>query len=343
MEDAGDSPPDSSLPEPDTGRQFGLAALSPYAKPFNWPIILALAVAYGVIHYNIDSLKLTQALKLAMTPLAGLIAIGLYDLLKTRVEPKAPQKNVDKAAAWITSLASLTILFILVHVAIPEGDIRDALGAVSAVLFIATIVLFLLARNISDFNTRHWEGSDTYPPARYPLAWLIDAIIVIVSSTLIGAAVILFVNLVCDDRYGANAPVTLSILAAVTWIYQVAAIRLWGCTCGQRVVRVRLVTATSDLDRPGFVRVALRTLLPLAPFYAFYMLIYFEGEGSVNLDDGALRLVFGGIAVLAALGLLLGNLSIAILRNMHPQGQGLLDLIAKTVVLPVDEVTEANS
>lgn len=75
MNDSGGSLPDSSLPESDSSRQFGFAALSPYARPFNWPVVLALPVAYCAIQYNVDSLKLTQALTLAMTPLAAVVAI----------------------------------------------------------------------------------------------------------------------------------------------------------------------------------------------------------------------------------------------------------------------------
>ena len=342
MNDSGDPPPGSSPQEPDSGRQFGLSALSPYVKPFNWPIVLALAAIYGVIQYNIDSLKITQALQLAMTPLAALIAIGLYHILQKRVEPQSSLQDVDRAAAWITTLASLTVLFILVHVAIPEGDIRDVFGAVSAVLFMATVVLFLLARNISELSSRHWEGSDVYPPARYPLAWLVDGAVVVGLSIVVAAAVTA-VNLVFDGLYSLGAPATLTIIAAVTFLYLVISIAVSGGTYGQRLAGVRVVTATRRLDRPGLLRIAFRTFLPLALFYGFYMLVYLEDEGSVSLDDGLLRYVAYSVAVLAALGLLLGNLSIAVLRNMHPQGQGLLDLIAKTVVLPADEVTAATS
>ena len=343
MTNSEEEPPNTSPQESNNDRQFGCAPLKDYAKPFNWPIFLGLAAAYIAIHYNIDSLKLTQALKLAMTPLAGFIAIGLFDLLRMRVEPQLPLRNVDKAATWITSLASLTVLLILVHVAIPVGDIRDTLGAVSAVLLLATILLFLLARNITEFNTRHWEGNDVYPPARYPWAWLVDAIMVATLSILVAVAVGLVANLACDDHYDLGAPATLSIVTAVSYVYQVASISLFGYTYGQRLAKIRVVKATEDLRRPSLLRTGYRTFLPLAHFYAFYMLIALEGEGNISLDGGIPAFIGGAVSLLAALGLMLGSLSIVILRNIHPQGQGLLDLIARTVVLPADEVPGANN
>ena len=78
----------------------------------------------------------------------------------------------------------------------------------------------------------------------------------------------------------------------------------------------------------------MRTLIPTLAGY-FYLLLPIFGSSTSNSMNSKAMLYFVSIGIaLSIVVLTLGVISLVWLREIHPRGQGLLDLITKTVSIP---------
>lgn len=328
--------------EPDDRELFGWKALEGYASPFNWPIVALLVVVFVATLTGVENLELTDSLKLAVTSMTVLLAADLLGLVSTRVEPQPTRsRRTDRVFSWIQASASVAIVSILVHVALPAGNARDLLAAVSAVLVLATILLVFRPRNIVEHRPRLVPEDGAYPPTRFPLAWTVDLVMSTAISIILGSLIVVAKNAVSEEIYDPKEFATFSLVCCSAYIYQIVTIRMFGCTYGQRLARIRVVTER-QLRRPKLSTIALRTLIPIASVYTLVLAISLEATGAVNEENGVWYSAFVVGAVFLMLLNAIGFLSLVFFRNIHPRGQGVIDLITKTVVMPADKVFDTT-
>ena len=332
QEDASDSGWDT--------RGLGIRGLHGRADPLGWPSVIFLFLAFVVIGVSVDSLRLTKTLSLAITPLTVLLTVGGSPLLRLIADRASQEKGRDfttleKCSMLIALTTTIAIVLILVHVALPSGQFRDVVGVTSACMILLLPIVLLRAKAILRFVKD--IGRDMNPDPPLPAranrwAWVVD--------TAVSIPVILVVTWLLAPRIEQASneawPGLVTFWTALVLfycIYEVASLRIWGRTMGQWLVRVR-VAASEDGERPSIARITLRTLLVTLPLF-FYLLLPFMQSSESSLIENR---VFSYVVVvgfsIAMIFLLLGVISLVWLREIHPRGQGLLDLVSKTVSVP---------
>ena len=321
-------------------RGLGIAGLKGGAGPLGWPAVLFLIFLFVLVGVHIESLNLTEMVKTAIAPLTVLLAVGgapLLLLIADRADqnPNRQADTLEKCSMLISLVTTFAIVSILVHVLLPIGQARDLAGVTSVCLIILLPIALLRIRAIISFIDRLGRSSDPSPPlptkARR-LAWVVD----LLSS---GLVVLIVVWLLAPriERLATTAwpeSVTLwTSIIVVYYVYQVIAIRAWGRTLGQQLVHVRIVSSRNG-ERPRLVIIMIRTLIPALTGY-FYLLLPILGSSTSSLMNSKTipYLISFGFA-LSMIVLIVGVASLAWLREIHPRGQGLLDLITKTVSIP---------
>ena len=321
-------------------RGLGIAGLKGGAGPLGWPAVLFLFFTFVLVGVHIDSLNLTEMVKTAIAPLTVLLAVGgapLLLLIADRADqnPNRQATTLEKCSMLISLVTTLAIVSILVHILLPAGQARDMAGVTSVCLIILLPIALLRTRAILSFIDgigRSSDPSTPLPAKARRWAWVVD----LLSSGLIVLAIV-WLLAPRIERLATTAwpaPVTLwTSIIAVYYVYQVIAIRTWGCTLGQQLVRVRIVSSRSG-ERPRLVTIMIRTFIPtLAGF--FYLLLPILGSSTSSLmDSRTMPYVISIGFALSMIVLIVGVASLVWLREIHPRGQGLLDLITKTVSIP---------
>lgn len=78
-----------------------------------------------------------------------------------------------------------------------------------------------------------------------------------------------------------------------------------------------------------------RTAVPLIPVYGILVAEYYLPLGNDIIDTGlTYNIVIAGAGLVFSIAII-SVLSFALVRELHPHGQGILDLIFRTVTVPV--------
>ena len=321
-------------------RGLGITGLKGGAGPLGWPAVLFLFFAFVLVGVHVDSLNLTEMVKTAIAPLTVLLAVGgapLLLLIADRAEqnPNRHATTLEKCSMLIALVTALAIVSILIHILLPVGEARDVAGVTSVCLIILLPIALLRTRAILNFIDSMGRGRDPSTPLPTKArrwAWVVD----LFSS---GLVVLIIVWLLAPRIEGLATTawpesVTLwTSIVVVYYVYQVLAMRTWGRTLGQQLVRVRVVSSRSG-ERPGLARIMIRTFFPTLAGFFYLLLPLLESSTSSLMDSGTLPYVVSIGFALSVIMLITGVASLVWLREIHPRGQGLLDLITKTVSIP---------
>ena len=334
-----------------TTQGLGWSALRESAQPIGWPGYLIVVAVMILLSFYQDSLQLTQALQLALTPLTVLLAIGSLPLLRQLVTmgisdtlesaeaiPASAPKTVGEVATSVSGslaiLASLNIFFILLYVALPQGELRDTLGILSAAWLFALVIFAVripaLIRWQKEFGVGDREPDSRVPSTGGKHAWVIDFVICIVIVGLVPVVWGTMSSVSTTNRIQSSPVAFWAATVAPCYLYQLLSVGIWGRTVGQRAALIRVVRAANG-RRVGWSRASLRILLPMAPVYLFYLLLLLGSSDSTRSEVPFLSFALGATAVVFMLSIMLSILSNILVRNLHPRGQGVLDLIMRTV------------
>ena len=330
---------------------LGWSALRDSAQPIGWPVYLIAITVIVLLALYRESLKLTQALQLAVAPLSVLLAIGSLPLLKQLVTsglpddvesaesmpggaPNTADELVARVLGSLAILASLNILSILLYVALPRGQVQDTLGLLSVALLLAIVIFSLKIPALTRWQ-RLYGVENAAPDASVPstggkFAWVLDlaicAIIVVIVPLVWGA-----VTSVSPITLLQDSPMIFWISTVVPcYLYQLISVRVWGQTLGQRTAWTRVATAVSGTPL-GLWRTSLRILIPMSPVSLFYLVLLLVASDNSGSEDSFLSYALDWTAAVFMISILLGVLSNILIRNIHPRGQGLLDLVMRTV------------
>ncbi len=321
-------------------RGLGIAGLKGRAGPLGWPAVLLLLFLFVLVGVHIESLHLTEMVKVAIAPLTVLLAVGgapLLLLIADRADknPNRQATTLEKCSMLIALVTTLAIVSILVHIILPVGEARDLAGVTSVCLIILLPIALLRIRAIISFIDRLGRSSDPSPPLPTKArrwAWIVD----LLSSGLVVLAIVWLLAPRIEGLATTAWPESVTLwtsIIVVYYVYQVIAIRTWGCTLGQQFVRVRIVSARNG-GRPRLVTIMVRTLIPTLTGFLYLLFPILASSTSTLMSSKTIPYLVSLGFALSMIVLIVGVASLVWLREIHPRGQGLLDLITKTVSIP---------
>ena len=267
----------------------------------------------------------------------------LVFILRTPYDIFRSQRSMRELGMRLAVLIILVLIFVVsltLFLAVPTGTAKDVLivtGWSSAIaslgwLFFSDRIRDLGAkiRQFTDSNYSSWRGSSW--------SWIPDLgiwVLLTIAATL-GTAATARLATVLTNRTSEDSSASLRwapiVAAIVCYLYQSVFTSRRG-TLGQALSGVRIVR--QDDFEPLSSRVAfLRTLVVSAPAIAFFVLVAINSEPSIDREYSPQDIAEIVAIIVLFLGLAVGGISKSIIRPEHPHGQGLADLLTKTICVP---------
>ena len=308
--------------------------------PILWVILFGSFVLISVLWSHRDVLINAPVDQKTMFALYGVIGVLLRPALRVFRSDRRMREVGLRQGVLIFLVGSLTAS-LFIFLSLPPGSPREVLVVMAGIFFLASTVWFVFSDGIRTLGTRirqqfsidsesRWRGSS--------LAWIPDLgmwVLLTIGAALLTASVSRIASvftvhdpngLVAVSRY---AP----IVAAVTcYLYQTVGTYSGG-TFGQCLFGVRIVRQ-DDFEPISLRHAFIRTLVVSAPTLAFLVLVAIGSESPIN-DKYSLQ-DYAGIAAASVLilGITVKAISISLIRQEHPHGQGLMDLFIRTICVP---------
>ena len=354
-----------AVPDWDSG-ELGWKGFQRELKPLGGTALVSIGATSAISFAFADSLDLTAALEHSITLLTVLVAIGILPLIRINLWRSTtddhPDDTSDESASedetaqtsehrsitdedlvvgLVAAQAGIAILFVLVHLALPEGDVRSMSGAVAIVLTLASIATVVKCTSILRYIRESSDAQETHsnlPLGSQRVAWLIDVLAFFLTGVLV--LLILGVLALCGVTLGwaQQVPGWWSLTMGAFFVIQLGRLQLWQSTIGHRVARVKIVGY--DGHALPFWRMGVRTLLPLLPLYLTFLLDFCREVDCCFVDDWHedVNGWFGEDLVVYLFGVLsvwiiLGIFSLLVMRQFHARGQGLLDILIRSVMV----------
>ena len=111
---------------------------------------------------------------------------------------------------------------------------------------------------------------------------------------------------------------------------------------GQRVCKVKVIRQSSG-ESLSLPYASFRTLVATAPALAIFALFYLESIESISHENDIHYYSAYTAIVVVLLGLIVGGFSITLIRSEHPRGQGIVDLLVRTISIPDDGETKSRT
>ena len=320
----------------------GLTGLRDWAEPLGWKLMTPLLAVATAVYWFHDELHLKTSLTLAVTPLTALLAVAIVPWIISLMrglnaegkdkttDDESVQNPEDRAKLGLAVVALLNISLILVYVALPPSEPRTLIGTLSVAFF-----LYLLAIVISGRRTIPMllagprpEPTDGVPLPGQRYAWVID--LLSLAALLVATGVVLAIasNLLSLE---------LSTFYWLWWgssmtiyfLYYVLSLSICGRTFGQKRMRIRIIRWGGDEIKWG--RALLRALLGGASAISFILVSAMPDSTDLGASPLAFKVLYYGSAIGFGINFVLGCMSFAIVRDLHPKGQGVLDFCTDTV------------
>ena len=320
----------------------GLAGLRDWADPLGWKLMTPLLAVGTAVYWFHDELHLKKSLTLAVTPLTALLAVAIVPWIISLMhslsaegkdkttDDESVQNPEDRAKLGLAAVALLNITLILVYVALPPSEPRTLIGTLSV-----AFLLYLLAIVISGRRTIPMllagprpEPTDGAPLPRQRFAWVIDLLLLSALVVVTGAALALASGLLSLE---------LSTLFWLWWgfgmaiyfLYYVLSLSICGRTFGQKRMRIRIIRWGGDEIKWG--RALLRTILGGASTISFILVSAMPDSADLGASPLAFKFLYYGSLIGFGINFILGCMSLAIVRDLHPKGQGVLDICTDTL------------
>ena len=314
-------------------------------------LMVPVSLVVGAISVNVDERRLDGALDLAVNPLSALLAVGALFLIArfaglSIAGGESDDESITIQIATLVAAASGgTLLTIIVHRLLPDGELSKMLGATILVLILLIFVMVVVGRRVINhferLNSTQRAKSQTLPFLQQS-AWVIDVIAWF--SHLLLATVVWSLTMRALGAQWVDSTYFWVLVTGTAMFHatQVCLLGFRGFTLGHLLAGVRVANAQTGLPI-GWKRSVLRTTIPLACVYVF-ILFGFEYPLGMGADVTGTRYL-GLIAASAIVitGSMASFFSCLMLRQVHTHGQGLLDLMCRTVSVTLkDEPAETN-
>ena len=328
---------------------FGKDGFRGSGEPLGWPAILILSTAAYLAWTHSDSIQISETLPQALNFLYVVAGISILPLIRAQLQQERPAGSVvDEAATWLAKLAIPSIVLVWVyelfdHSPALDGSLKQKLNLAHDIMGVASIVSLLLIlfvifkcasiRRYLDKDYAYRNPYATVPPSSRRFTWAIDA-----SVWMLVAAVSFFlvktVGIAVDSIGNLSAVWLWTIAFGICYLFHISCLVRCGYTVGHKFQRVRVVSVPSQ-TKPAWWISFLRTMIPVLPIYCFgYFRTRFPdrilGQGG-GLIDHLYNASAGAAIVLVVVGLF----SIGMVREVHLRGQGILDLMFRTVSVKV--------
>ncbi|WP_420637599.1 RDD family protein [Candidatus Poriferisocius sp.] len=331
---------------------LGLKGLTSTFQGVIFLLMLPASIAFAVLYTYVDDEGIRNALRVAVSPLSVFLAIGGLYLISEFAGQSASfgegsnNSMTIRIASMVAKYAGISLLLIIYLEVVPEGDIRQAIGALILVIILVVIVLVTFGRDlIADYEKfiRDNQVGAKVLTLFQRSAWVIDIVVWLMLLLLVAILWLLVMATTGSQRTGSTYFWIVLNGTALFHIMQVCMLGFRRQTLGQQLARVQILKVPTG--RPlQWQQAGFRTSLPLSFIYLFYV---FEFEYPLGIESdvtGIRDVALSAATATAFLALCAGLLSYTLLRNVHAHGQGILDLLCGTVSVSVKEETgEANA
>ena len=304
--------------------------------PFVVLVVLLLYVLFYVIWIHRESLSLDEALKIALV-LPG--ALVVFDLPQVRgafaKSPNTATPAEQKLAGWIRRAAVANVISILIHISLPDGDAKHAIGALSALSLLAILISIGIGQRVAllieEAERRRQSDPLPLPPKAPTHGWVYDVLVWCALAFLAIVATAMLSLVVGVENDGTRSLIWCTTTMGFYFVYCIVGVSYRDGTIGHQKAGCRVVRQTTG-DRVGLARSALRALMLIGPVHC--LLAYSSVaslEGAPN-NPGFLFQLLELSAVVSMLVLIsAGALGHIVLRDVHPRGQGVVDLCTGTL------------
>ena len=219
---------------------------------------------------------------------------------------------------------------------------RDIAAMVTISSLLAAIVWALLSTTIVNLVSQLFGPQiDNYPPRASNLPWMMDLAVWIFLT--ITTLLIVSVFIQSSDDGEQHLPLYPWLIAAsVCFVYQWIGTSLFGGTIGQRVCHVRILMQITGA-RLSLLYSLFRTLIVTAPALSIFTLVYLDSIDSVSHVGGIGYYSVYAAIVVFLIGMIVGGFSMVLIRTEHPRGQGVVDLLLRTISVPYAEQQESEA
>ena len=304
-------------------------------------LIIPVAVVVSLVSAHVDEQRLDGALDVAVNPLSVMLALGgLFLIAKLAGLNIAGGDGADEAitnriATLVTGASGITLFAIIVHRLLPEGDGSRMLGAFILILVLFCFAVLVAGRRVighcEKLNSAQRVKSRTLPFLQKS-AWFVDVVAWV--SHILLAALIWYLAMRASGAQTVASTYFWVLVTGTAMFHatQICLLGFRGLTLGHLLAGVRVVDSRTG-EPMGWKQAAVRTSVPVACFYIFLL---FELDYPLGMDadvDGVkyLALITASATVIAVL--LASFMSYWLLREIHAHGQGLLDLMSRTVTV----------
>ena len=277
-----------------------------------------------------DPERLTEMLKLAVTPLAVLFGFSAqsWPEASSRVDPSPGAAATERRLALflLGTAGAGSIIVILVHIVMPEGSFRYLTGIAATALAVSLVLLAARRRKVLNYLDEleerptaiadHFRKRQVMETWAKPVDWLIYSLLTYAIGELWPRLVMAAGFYEPGDAVvGAG---WLLAIAAALFLYQLVTVGAWGCTLSHRMAGTRIVAADNG-NRLNWRRSAGRAAIfgmPLLLTYAVVVAL------SSRFGLLASEIMTAAIPVMA---------SFYLAAAVHPRRQGIHDLVARAV------------
>lgn len=320
-------------------RGTGLQGFRGRADPIGWPrIFLSVAAIYlaYVVWISVDTLAVAIILLSAEFFLVSLLVIEVTRMDRSYRGTSTAERYSSLSVAWLllllvtTPIVGVTIRFYFI-----EDSSLTVLSRFAAALMAISLIFYIFFPMLSGQKKRGGKTDrlDGLPRSSHKWSQAID-VVVWVAITLASAVLWALVCQCGAPRTDGSLPYGIFVLAGIgCYAYQSRR----RSTIGQRLTRVEVVSARTG--RPlGSIHNALRTLVLLLPLFSANILIVTSARTGLNTDSIETDVLAVSAYMLLVFWMVVGTFSLALVRDVHARGQGVLDLMTRSFARhrPVD-------
>ena len=306
--------------------------------PFCVLAVLFLYFLFYVSWIHRETLNLDETLKFALALPSALLVFGRPQI-RSLFAIDGPQhittRSEQNLADWIRKGAMASLLMILFHIALPEGDVKHAIGSLSASMFVALVISIglgdIIVTLMDESDTRRQTDPLPLPPKAPTHGWIRDVLVWIAIAFVAIIVTAVLSVIVGLDNEGTRNLIWCTMAMSFYVLYYVVSVSYGGGTIGQRKAGSRVVRQTTG-SHISFARAVFRALLLNVPMYC---LLAYSSVASLHGESSDPSFFYQVVELSAIVSLLLlvsvGALGHTVLRDVHPRGQGVVDLCSGTM------------
>ena len=308
---------------------LGWAGLRRRTGPIGWPTILiglTIVVVASALH---ESTAVTRGLTATgFLALAALVhkAWQMHDQhLRNELRGTLDATDALYLVLLLATAVSTTVYFRV------SDDIREDVVTLPLFITALTVICFIRIHRISESMAHEPDvdhARDELPKSTYRWSLAVDAVVWLLVAVAVTTLVALLAEFAIPMSDATYVSLAAAAIAVSCFAYQVLMVQVLGYTLGHKVAGVRM-RSTPDGGQVGLLLSAFRTWLLMIPLFVACALVAFSADGS-SLNARPAHVLEDLAAGTLVVWIVLGSISVVWIRDLHPRGQGLLDLLTRT-------------